>query len=218
MIVKYDLVIFDMDGTVLDTLEDLLGAMNYALARQQLGSRTLDEMRSYVGNGLYMMAVRACGVGAPMTQVDAVFNDFKAWYSEHLNVKTHPYEGITALLKRMKARGIKAGICSNKFDPGAKALAQAHFGDLIDLTVGESEQVPKKPDPASTKLILSRLNVRPERALYVGDSAVDVQTAKAAGLELAAVSWGFASAQSLKQAGAKRIFDTVGALEEYILR
>ena len=144
---KWKTVIFDLDGTILNTLEDLLGAMNYALARHGFPQHTLGEMQSYVGDGLYMMAKRAAPQGSDDEIVMSVFRLFKSYYGEHLNIKTRPYEGITELLRKLKASGVKVGVSSNKYDAGAKLLCRAHFGDLIDIAVGESEAVPKSPIP-----------------------------------------------------------------------
>ena len=215
---NWDLVIFDMDGTVLDTLVDLLSAMNHALKVHGLGERTLDEMRSYVGNGLYMMAKRAVPEGTDEETVLSVFRAFKAYYADHLNVETKPYAGIKPLLERLKKEGTRIGISSNKFDPGAKMLAEVHFGDLVDITVGESEAVPKKPDPAGADLIRAKLGISREKTVYVGDSGVDVETAKNAGLAFIGVSWGFRTAAQLAEAGAKVIADTPEQLGELLLR
>ena len=214
---KWKNVIFDMDGTVLDTLEDLLGAMNHAMERHGFEKHTLDEMRTFVGDGLYMMAVRAVPEGTNKETVDNVFRCFKAYYNDHLNVLTRPYEGIVDMLKRLKQAGIGTGISSNKYDAGAKMLSRIHFGELIDFTVGESEEVPKKPDPTGTKLILQSLHAAPESTLYVGDSGVDIETAKNAGLPMLAVSWGFRSREQLVAGGAVHIVDNVRDLESFIL-
>lgn len=214
---KWELVIFDMDGTVLDTLADLLLAMNHALREHGLGERTLDQMRSYVGNGLYMMAARAVPAGTDEKTVDSVFRCFKAYYADHLNVRTRPYEGICALMEKLKAAGAHIGISSNKFDAGANMLARTHFGSLVDITVGESDIVPKKPDPAGADLIRAHFGTSREKTVYVGDSGVDVETAKNAGLAFIGVSWGFRTSAQLAEAGAGTIADTPGRLEEMLL-
>ena len=210
-------VIFDMDGTVLDTLEDLLSAMNYAMKQHGFKMHSLEEMRSFVGDGLYMMAVRAVPSGTEEATVKSVFNCFKAYYGEHLNVLTKPYDGIIWMLEKLKQAGIRTGISSNKYDQGAKMLSDIHFGRLIDCTVGESELVPKKPDPTGTRLIMNELGANAESTLYVGDSNVDIQTAANAGLKMLAVSWGFRTRQQLAEAGAAQIVDSVAELEHYIL-
>ncbi|MBR5986657.1 MAG: HAD hydrolase-like protein, partial [Clostridia bacterium] len=141
------LVIFDMDGTVLDTLEDLLNALNYALEKHGHGRRTLAQMTAYVGSGLYAMVTRALGNCDDKAVCDPVFADFKAYYLEHYNVLTRPYPGIPELIKALKAEGVKCAISSNKVDSAAGELSRAHFGDLVDMCVGESPFTPRKPDP-----------------------------------------------------------------------
>ena len=214
---KWKTVIFDMDGTVLDTLGDLLGAMNHAMRQHGFGEHTLDEMRSYVGNGLYMMAVRAVPAGTEEATVQSVFRCFKSYYNDHLNITTRPYSGIVEMLRELKQAGIKTGISSNKYDRGAKLLSDIHFGSLIDCTVGESEAVPKKPDPTGTFLIMKTLCAEGSSTLYVGDSGVDIETAKNADLPMLAVSWGFRSRAQLLEAGATELVDSVSELKKYIL-
>lgn len=210
------LVIFDMDGTVLDTLDDLLTAMNHALGKNGYPLHTREEMKTFVGNGLYKMVVRALPEGTSEAVTDRVFVDFKGYYADHLNVDTKPYTGIKAILEALKANGIAAGISSNKFDPGAKALAETHFGPLIGLTVGESETVPKKPDPTGTRMLMEYFGADEKSTLYVGDSGVDLATAKNAGLNCVCVSWGFTPRPELIRLGADRIVDTPQALLQAI--
>ena len=193
-------VIFDMDGTVLDTIEDLLNAMNAALTFYGYPTHTLAEMKTFVGNGLRMMAVRAVPAGTDDEAVERVFRHFKQYYSEHLNINTRPYPGITDLLRTLKAKGIATAINSNKFDAGAKLLAQVHFGDLIDITYGESEATPKKPDPAAARRIMEALGTDTAHTIYVGDSRVDIETARNAGLKCICVGWGFQSPDRLTDA------------------
>ena len=211
------LVIFDMDGTVLDTLSDLLSAMNCACEKHGYSRHTLNEMKTFVGSGLYMMVVRALPEGTEKEITDAVFADFKAYYASHLNIETKPYEGIIQMMETLRSRGIEIGISSNKFQEGASLLADCHFGSLVGCTVGESALYPKKPDPRGTEAILARFGARKEHTLYVGDSDVDVLTAKNASLPFLCVSWGFRSKEQLKAAGAEKIVDTVGELTSAIL-
>ena len=211
------LVIFDMDGTVLDTLEDLLGALNYALERHGHGSRTLEQMRAYVGSGLYAMVTSALGNCEDKAVCDPVFGDFRSYYLEHYNVKTRPYPGIVELLGKLKARGIKCAISSNKVDSAANELTKAHFGDLVDMCVGESPETPRKPDPAGTFRLMRTLGASPADTLYVGGSDVDCLTAKNAGLPFIAVTWGFRSRTQLEAAGAKVFADDCAELEKLLI-
>ncbi len=210
---KPKLVIFDLDGTVLDTLEDLLDALNHSLGENDYAPHTLSEMRTFVGSGLYMMALRALPLYTRKETVDKVFDGFKSYYAAHLNIKTRPFPGICDMLGRLKAQGIRTGIVSNKFEAGAKALTDAHFGELVDMTVGEREGMGKKPDPAGTKLIMQKIGAFESETLYVGDSDVDVKTAHNAGLKCICVSWGSRSVKQLTDAGADKIVYTVNELE-----
>ena len=211
------LVIFDMDGTVLDTLQDLLSALNYALGRHGHGQRTLEQMTAYVGSGLYAMVTRALGDCDDKSVCDPVFIDFKSYYLEHYNVLTRPYPGMPELLKTLKARGIKCAISSNKVDSAANELTKAHFGSLVDMCVGESPLNPRKPDPAGTFRLMRTLGVSPEDTVYVGDSDVDCLTARNAGLPCIAVTWGFRSRQELEAAGATVFADDVAQLEKLLV-
>ena len=202
------LIIFDMDGTVLDTLEDLLGAMNYALERFGYPQHTLDEMRTFVGNGLRKQVERALPAGASAEEVDKVLEAFKGYYLEHLNVRTKPYPGIVDYMRFLRSKGIKVAIASNKVYEGAQLLADAHFGSLVNVCVGESNEIPKKPDPTGVEIILRLTGAGKEETLYVGDSVVDIETAKNAGLECVCVGWGFQSEAQLRAAGAGRVVFT----------
>ena len=211
------LVIFDMDGTVLDTLSDLLSAMNHSLEKHGYSKHTLDEMKTFVGSGLYMMAVRAMPEGTDKAIIDSVFTEFKAYYAAHLNIETKPYPGIVSMMETLREKGISMGISSNKFQEGAQMLADCHFGSLIGCTIGESAVYPKKPDPAGTNAIAAHFGAEKGNILYVGDSDVDVQTAKNAFLPCLCVSWGFRSKEQLTHAGATKIVDTVEELTSSIL-
>ena len=207
-------VIFDMDGTVLDTLEDLKTALNLALAQFNKKERTISEVRLFVGSGLKVLVRRALEMTDDEALLNQVLACFKKIYAENLNVYTHPYPGITELIKKLKERGIKVFISSNKFDYGAKELARAHFGNLIDMTLGESEEVPKKPDPTGALLMLKACGLSAEDAVYVGDSDVDIKTAANAGIDCICVSWGFRSKDDLISAGAGKIANSVTELEQ----
>ncbi len=211
------LVIFDMDGTVLDTLSDLLSAMNFSLGKHGYPAHTLNEMKTFVGSGLYMMAVRALPEGTDKRVINAVFADFKAQYASHLNIETAPYPGIVSMMETLREHGIKMGISSNKFQEGASLLSDCHFGSLIGCTVGESLRYPKKPDPAGTNAIVSFFGAKKENTLYIGDSDVDILTAQNASLPMICVSWGFRPKEELLKAGAKTIADTPEELTSAIL-
>ena len=210
------LVIFDMDGTVLDTLEDLRASMNYALSRHGFPLRTLEEIKQRVGSGLMNTARTSVPDNTDEATIQEVFGEFKSYYAGHLNDFTRPYPGIIEVMRRIKALGIPIGISSNKFDYGAKALANAHFGDLVDLTVGESELVPKKPDPTGTLRIMNTFCADSASTVYFGDSAVDIQTAKNANLECLCVTWGFRSEAELKEAGGRKFVHAPAEILDFI--
>ena len=211
-----ELVIFDLDGTILDTLSDLLGAMNAALADSGYPGHTMSEMRGFIGNGLRMMAVRAVPEGTPEAGVAKVYNFFKSYYAEHLNINTAPYPGIMQLISDLRGRGIHTAVSTNKIDYGAKKLIKEHFGELIEYTLGETEGTPRKPDPAGPARIAAFFGVKPENCVYVGDSSVDIETARNFGCACVAVSWGFQDETRLISAGAERIAHNADELARYL--
>lgn len=206
---KYDSVIFDLDGTLLDTLGDLCDSINFALGSMSMPERSLDEVRAFVGNGVRNLAMRAAPEGTDDRAVDELLAIFKEHYSVHGNEKTKPYDGVIPLLTRLKELGIPTAVVSNKIDSAVQTLVAEHFNGLIDVAIGELLGVKRKPAPDTVLLAMDRLGaVCP---LYVGDSEVDVETARNAGLDGVFVTWGFRSEQQLRQAGAQY---TVGAAEE----
>ena len=211
---KYDSVIFDLDGTLLDTLEDLADSMNYALSAHNMKVRTLDEIRAFVGNGMLNLAKKAVPEGTDEKTVNAVLATFKAHYADHSQDKTKPYDGIIPLLTSLKERGIPTAVVSNKGDYAVQLLMPKYFGDLIDVAIGELEGVARKPEPDTVHLAMKRMGVK--NPVYVGDSEVDVLTAKNAGIDGIFVTWGFRSKNELTEAGASEcsIANTASELEE----
>ncbi len=215
----YRAVIFDLDGTLLDTLDDLTDAVNHALSSVGLPCHTRDSIRLFVGNGvakLIDLAVPADCSAEIKTQVLALF---KTYYSAHSCNKTQPYDGIVPLLSKLKQAGVKTAIVSNKYDGAVKALSRDYFGDLIHIAVGEREDegIRKKPAPDTLLIALNALGVYSEDAVYVGDSDVDIQTAAAARMPCISVSWGFRDKAFLLSHGARVIVDTPAALRGMIL-
>lgn len=186
-------VLFDLDGTLLDTLADLRDAMNRALASFGFPPHTLEEVRSFVGNGIRDYTLRAVPAGTDPETADRVLAAFKADYSVHCKDKTAPYAGILPLLEALKQSGIQTAIVSNKADFAVKALAEEYFPGLCDCALGESAEIPKKPAPDMIRKVLRTLGVSEKDALYVGDSDVDFDTAMNAGLDVILVDWGFRS-------------------------
>ncbi|MGN0537314.1 MAG: HAD family hydrolase [Acutalibacteraceae bacterium] len=210
---KYKAVIFDLDGTLLNTLEDLRDSVNYSLQKFGYPSRTLSEIRNFVGNGIGNLIHRALPSEVSESEFQKVFDTFKSYYAEHCNIKTRPYDGIMPLLERLKKEGYKLAIVSNKADFGVKALNRDYFNSLIDVALGEREGFRRKPEPDTVFAALEMLNVSKSETVYIGDSDVDIKTARNSGLDCISVDWGFRDRTFLIENGAKTI---VSAPEELI--
>ncbi len=215
---KYDAVIFDLDGTLLNTLADLASSVNHALNEYGMPQRSVDQVREFVGNGVRKLIERAVPDNTDTDVTDKVFENFKNYYAEHCRDCTRPYAGIMDLLKNLKFQNIGTAIVSNKADFAVKKLSDSYFGTLIDVAIGEREGVRKKPAPDSLVEAVRVLNAK--TPVYVGDSDVDVLTAKNAGLPGAFVTWGFRTAGVLIGAGAKenRIVNSAAELYDLLER
>ena len=209
-------IIFDLDGTLLNTLGDLRDAVNNSLRLRALPERSLEEVRCFVGNGIRKLMERALPEGSSEQEIDAALADFKAYYAAHMTVNTVPYDGIPELLTELRRRGIRVGVLSNKIDSAAKELIEYYFAGKIDVVYGERAGIPRKPDPTSCRMLIKDLGAQPENVLYVGDSAVDMNTAHNAGLTAAAVTWGFRSREELLANGANYLIDTPMQLLELL--
>ncbi len=196
-------VIFDLDGTLLNTLEDLKEATNFALSKYNYPTRTLEEVRCFVGNGVRKLIERA--VPENCQNVEECLSVFKKNYSEIMYNHTAPYDGILKILSNLKSDGIKIGVVSNKFDSAVKELCKKYFADLIDIAIGQADDVPKKPAPDGVFKAMRELGADKSSTVYVGDSDVDVATAKNANLPCIGVTWGFRDREYLK--GANFIID-----------
>lgn len=214
---KYDLVIFDLDGTTLNTLEDLAGACNAALSANGYPTHDLEKIRLSVGSGVSRLIRLTLPESAGDEMHAKVLADFKTYYAAHVNVKTMPYAGVIPMLEAMRAAGIHTAVNSNKFNAAVQALCGAHFGSLIEMALGECENVPKKPDPTGVERIMAQFHTAPSRTLYVGDSDVDLRTAQNAGVDCAWVSWGFRRREELAGLTIPHAFDRVDALTDFIL-
>ena len=195
-------VIFDLDGTLLDTLEDLYRATNMALDRHSLPTRTRDEVRMFVGNGVEMLIRRAVPAGTDEGTIRTVLAEFKAIYAAICEDHTAPYAGILDLLTRLRAEGISVAVVSNKFDEATKKLCRKYFGELVEVAVGEHAGVRKKPAPDTVFEALRELGADAPSALYVGDSDVDIETARNAGMPCISVTWGLRDEDFLLKHGA----------------
>ena len=199
-------VIFDLDGTLLNTLDDLTVSVNTALEKYGLPICTVEEVQSFVGNGLRNLMLQAVEEGEAFPQFEELFSFFREYYREHCNIKTAPYEGVLELMKELKGRNIKIAIVSNKIDAGVKELNDKFFKDFTDVAIGERQGVSRKPAPDS-------LN---EHVLYVGDSDVDILTAKNAEVRCVSVTWGFRDEKFLMESGAGVMINRPLELLEYL--
>ena len=214
---KYKLVIFDLDGTVLDTLGDLANAANAALEMHSFPTHSIEQVRVMVGNGVAKLIRRATPAGTSDEKCAEVLADFKAYYREHVNDITKPYDGILSMLKALKDAGVKVGINSNKYDAALQSLCRIHFDGLYDYAVGESEVTPRKPDPTAAKRIMQAMGVSEQETIYIGDSNVDLNTAANAGVDSAWVSWGFRKRNEMEGCEITHAFDTAAQLQAFLL-
>lgn len=213
---KIKAVMFDLDGTLLDTLDDLTAAVNHALSVRGYACRTKDEVRAFVGNGIGKLIERSVPAATSPEETAAALRDFTEYYESHLSVYTRPYDGIADLLRRLQARGIRVGVVSNKKDEAVQVLCRQFFGDGV-LAVGERADIRRKPAPDGVNALLRAWEtVTKAETLYVGDSAVDVATASGAGLTNVCVTWGFRTRAELEAAGATAFIDTPEQLEMYL--
>ncbi|MBQ2645618.1 HAD-IA family hydrolase [bacterium] len=211
-----DTIIFDLDGTLLNTLDDLQDATNFALRECGYPERTYDEIKSFVGNGVEKLIRRAVPKNTTEDRIQECLAIFKIYYFHNSQNNTKPYDGIITLLKNLKRKGFKIAVLSNKFDKAVKKLCADYFWGLIDIAVGESSETKQKPFPDGVFKVIEYLNSDIKRAVLIGDSEVDIETAKNAGIYSIGVLWGFRSEQVLIDAGADELVDSPERLE-YIL-
>lgn len=200
---RYRAAIFDMDGTILDTLEDLRGSVNAALRREGFPERSLEEIRSFVGNGAAKLIERAVPDGADAETTRRVLAFYKPYYEAHAQIRTAPYPGIAAMLASLRSAGMKLAVVSNKPDPAVKPLAAHYFPQTFDIALGARDGMAIKPAPDMLRAALSLLGVEPSEAVYIGDSDVDIATAANAGLPCVSVLWGFRDEAFLRAHGAR---------------
>lgn len=198
----YKLAVFDMDGTILDTLEDLKDSTNFALEKCGYPTRSYDEVRRFVGNGIRKLIERAVPEGLTVEQIDRVHEVFTEHYKVHCADKTKAYDGIKPLLEKLRASGVKTAVVSNKADYGVQELCKEYFDGLFDYAVGEREGIRRKPAPDAVNEALRVLGIDKSEAVYIGDSDVDFETAKNAELPCISVLWGFRDEEFLREKGA----------------
>lgn len=214
---RYKYVLFDLDGTILDTLDDLHAAANAALRAGGYPERTKDEVRRFVGNGIRKLIERAVPAGASEQDIIKTHEAFTAYYTKHCKDKTRPYAGIPELVSGLKENGIASAVISNKADYAVRALCEEYFKGLFELSVGEREGIRKKPAPDSVLEAMRVMGAKSSETVYIGDSDVDIMTAKNAGIACIGVSYGFRGREFLESHGAEVIADTVEELKALLL-
>lgn len=209
---KYSVVLFDLDGTLLDTLDDLATAVNVTLERHGFPQRTKAEVRDFIGNGIAKLMERAVGA-ENLHRVDMaqVVQDFRTYYFEHCEEMTAPYDGVMDVLSALRARGVRIGVVSNKADFAVQKLCRTYFGDLVEAAVGENEAEgrKKKPAPDTVWDAMRELGATASDVVYVGDSEVDILTAKNAGIDCVSVTWGMKDKEFLQENGATVLVESV---------
>lgn len=213
---RYDAVIYDLDGTLLNTLDDLAASVNHALTLSGLPTHSTEAVCAMVGNGMEKLIRRALPADATEELYTKVMADFRAHYSVHSDDQTCLYPGIAELLEEMHQLGVAQAILSNKGDPYVKDLSRKYFERWITVAYGERVGIPRKPHPEATLGIVREWGFDPSRVLYVGDSDVDILTGKNAGLDAASVCWGFRTEEQLKEAGAEHLFHDPKELAAFI--
>ena len=199
---KYRLAIFDMDGTILDTIRDLTDALNHTLKAFGYPGHPVSEVMFMVGNGIHKLIERALPEGTSKEETDRIYEAYLPYYQEHCADATRPYEGIVDTIRTLRASGILTAVVSNKKDAAVRELCEIYFKDCFHACVGERDGVKRKPEPDSVFEVLRKLGVKKEEAVYIGDSDVDLKTAENAGMDVIAVTWGFRSREFLKEHGA----------------
>lgn len=203
----YDVYIFDLDGTLLDTLADLAASCNHAMRAVQLPEHSTDDVRRFVGNGVRKLIERAVPDGDRNPLFEPALAIFRQHYLEHSLDTTKPYDGIMPLLRELKARGKTVAVVSNKFDAATKSLCQHFFSGLVDVAIGESEHVRKKPAPDTVLEVMRQVGATKEQVVYIGDSDVDIATAANCGIPCISVLWGFRDRDFLLAHGATSLVE-----------
>ncbi len=199
------IIIFDLDGTLLNTLNDLYICFNYAIEKFGYPKRTMEEIKSFVGNGIKKAIERALPHKVNEDELNKIVNEFKNYYIEHMNEHTQPYDGVVDMLKELKDKGYIIAVVSNKYDNAVKGLCKRYFGDLVNIAVGETEKIRKKPEKDGILKVLNELNagtIQENDIIYIGDSEVDVETARNVKVPCISVLWGFKDKDFLKKNGA----------------
>ncbi len=214
----YKAVIFDLDGTLLNTLEDLQDSVNAALRQCGMTERTYDEIRRFVGNGVERLMELSVPQGRENPLFQQAYTAFKTHYGIHCNDKTDLYPGIREMLGNLKKSNYRMAIVSNKYQAGMDILMEQYFSEYLSVAIGETPERPKKPAPDGVYEALKRLGVRASEAVYVGDSEVDIATARNAGMDCIAVEWGFRTREEQRNAGGTCFAATPEALLKCLMK
>ncbi len=209
---NFDTYIFDLDGTLLDTIGDLADSCNHVLRKHDMPERTLEEVKSFVGNGVSKLMERAIPDGTENPEFEETLEDFRKYYLKHNIDTTQPYEDIMEVLTELKNRGKHIAVVSNKFYDATRELCNHFFGDLVDVAIGESENIQRKPAPDTVEEALRQLGVGKEKAVYIGDSEVDIETAQNCGIPCISVLWGLRERDFLMDHGATMMVYTPSQL------
>ncbi|MCI7742755.1 MAG: HAD family hydrolase [Clostridiales bacterium] len=213
---KYDAVLFDLDGTVLDTVEDIADSLNRALENHGFARISTAQAESFLGNGTRRLVELALPESCPESVKEDVIEEYRGLYDRFCHEKTRPYRGMVELIKALKAAGVKTAIVSNKPDSMVQTLATVYYPGVPDVVLGEREGLARKPAPDMVQFALKAIGAEAGRSIYVGDTEVDILTARNAGLGCISVPWGFRSREQLEKAGADPIADTVEELARYL--
>lgn len=198
-------VIFDLDGTLLYSLEDLQDSVNFVMKKHGFREYTIDEVREAIGNGVRLLMERILPKDIDKNLFEECLAEFKENYSKNMYNKTRPYDGVLDMLKALRKDGYKIAVLSNKFDSAVKELSSKYFGELVDLAVGQKEGVKEKPSPLGIQEIAKELDTDVETCIMVGDSEVDIQTANNAGIDCISVTWGYKNIDFLYNNGASKL-------------
>ena len=204
---KYNTIIFDLDGTLLNTLVDIKDSVNYALKKCEFPKRSVEEINTFVGNGTNVLIKKSVPANTPKDELDNCTEIYRKHYKNNMTNKTAPYDGILEMLKKLKDDGYKLAVVSNKFNSAVKTLCKKYFSEFLEVAIGENSNVKRKPAPDTVFEAMKELDSKKKDCIYVGDSDVDVNTAHNAGIECIGVSWGFRGREVLDKEGADYIID-----------
>lgn len=217
MRMKYDAIIFDLDGTLLNTLEDLTDAVNHTMEQFQFEKKTIQQVRAFVGNGIRKLIERCVPGGQSREDFEEILESFRIFYTAHCQEKTRPYDGIIELLNNLSEKEIQMAIVSNKNDTAVRELNKLFFSDYITIAIGQNDNLRPKPAPDTVNLALEYLNCTRDKALYVGDSDVDKATADNSGMDCISVTWGFRDRELLERLNPLAVIDKPSQLLDYFL-